>query len=79
MCDIDLLNSIKHLQIKPKELCCKKSSTCWCNGLMYRMQHSADECMSPGEMLNLCGHEMNAQDIKYLKKLSSYKFNPESP
>lgn len=79
MCDDTILKTLKGRQVKPKELKCTASSTCWCSGVTYKIEYYSDVCMSPAEMLEHAQHEMNAQDIKYLKTLSKYKFNPESP
>lgn len=79
MCDYKLLKSMRDLQVKPRELKCTASSTCWCFGVSHKIQHDSDTCMSPSEMLKFHGKDMCTSDIRYLKKLTSYDFNPESP
>ncbi|MCK9369632.1 hypothetical protein M0R04_06970 [Candidatus Dojkabacteria bacterium] len=81
MCNDKLLEELKHLQVKPKKLCCTASSTCWCGQVSYKFGHSVvfEGCMSPAEMLEVAGSDMNAQDIQYLKKLSTYDFDHTEP
>lgn len=77
MCDINLLNELKSRQVKLDELECKCSHKCWCNQLSFRFpldQPPGDECMSPTEMLDKYGSQMDKDDIKYLKSLSHKTF-----
>lgn len=74
-----LLESVRHLQVKPKNLKCTVSSTCWCNNISFRFIHQPLElCMSPAEMLETAGSEMNEKDKKYLNTLIGYKFDSTS-
>jgi hypothetical protein len=82
MCDAPrLLEELKPLQVKPKKLCCKANTTCWCNQVSYRFGHAThfEGCMSPAEMLERAGSDMNTQDIAYLKQMMNYEFDANEP
>ena len=79
MCDAtELIKKLQPLQVKPKELKCTASTTCWCNSISHRFPHSTmfEGCMSPREMLELDGKNMSEHDRKYLESLVHKAFNP---
>ena len=82
MCDsMKILDELRPRQIKPKTVKCTASSTCWCMQVSHKFGHDRNigGCMSPAEMLDAAGNVMNAHDIKYLKQLSKYEFDPNEP
>lgn len=72
-----LLQQLKHLQVKPEELRCTCSSTCWCMNVSYRFPMTTGECMSPAEMLEIAGEELNNTDRQYLISLLGKQFVKE--
>jgi hypothetical protein len=79
MCDDKLLNQLKHLQVTPRKICCTASSACWCSKVSYKFEIQSEKCMSPVEMLEVAGRDMNFQDVEYLKTLALYEFDPREP
>jgi hypothetical protein len=75
MCEPELLQSLKHLQIKAQQLKCTLNSDCWCNLLSYRfpLAQADEQCMSPIEILNL-EKDLSNSDKKYLEFLSHKEF-----
>lgn len=79
MCDATkILEYLRERQVKPEPLCCTASSNCWCNQLSYRfpLEQMYEICLSPKEMLEQAGHDMNSEDIKYLRSLIHKEFIP---
>ena len=76
MCDATLLTKLKHLQVKPEDLECTLDQSCWCNNISYRFSHiiNFEGCMSPKEMLETGGSNLQETDKKYLQNLVHRKF-----
>jgi hypothetical protein len=76
MCDDKLLCQMKSRQVKPKQLHCTQSSTCWCNDVSFRfpMEQIQDECMSPKQMLDGYSDQLSKSDKQLLTKLSGLEF-----
>lgn len=70
-----LLNDLRHLQVKPKDLHCLANNDCWCMKVQARFVHADDnECMSPQEMLNQASVMLSESDRVYLQSLTSRNF-----
>lgn len=77
MCDRDqLLNDLKHLQVKPKPLCCTVDASCWCMRVQTRFTHPLDlsDCLSPQEMLDQASVNLPEHDRVYLQSLVGRQF-----
>jgi hypothetical protein len=76
MCDDKLFLKMKALQVKPEQLHCTQSSSCWCNQLSFRfpLNQIQDDCMSPQQMLDTFESQLDKHDKIYLNSLLNREF-----
>lgn len=70
VCDYTLVEKMKRLQVKPGVLECTPGPNCWCAELSFRFPLVENgDCMSPKEMLDLYGNDLNEADRRCLTRL----------